>query len=190
MIGVQIEIPKNLKDLSETKTYRDLSYVGAFKVYDSLRKHFALKNAKEPNKLGAKRTNFWTQIRSSVRPPVWKGDDLFIAITDFRFAQKLYGGMIRAKRVKFLTIPISKQAYDKRVSVFEQETGKRLFRIKSKKGNFLLAENLDGEMKPHYLLKEVVNQKPNKNALPTDEEIMEAFSEGVYEELETIAAQE
>lgn len=98
--------------------------------------------------------------------------------------------MIRAKRVKFLTIPISKQAYDKRVSVFEQETGKRLFRIKSKKGNFLLAENLDGEIKPHYLLKEVVNQKPNKNALPTDEEIMEAFSEGVYEELETIAAQE
>ena len=47
MIGVQIEIPKTLKDLSETQTYRDLSYVGAFKVHEN-----ASQRAEELRKTG------------------------------------------------------------------------------------------------------------------------------------------
>lgn len=191
MVKVEVKIPKILDKLSDSQTYLEATKLGAFEVSNYLRtEHFPEKNANEPNKLGAKRTNFWTDVGRSVLQPFVKGFSVIVRINDFRFAQKLYGGIIRAKRVKFLTIPISKQAYDKRVSVFEQETGKRLFRIKSKKGNILLVENLDGQIKPHYLLKQSVDQKPNKNALPSDDKIAEAFSRGATEYIETLKDQE
>jgi hypothetical protein len=191
MVKVEVKIPKILDQLADSQTYLEATKVGAFEVSNYLRtEHFPEKNANEPNKLGAKRTNFWADVGRSVLQPFVKGFSVIVRINDFRFAQKLYGGVIKAKRVKFLTIPISKQAYDKRVSVFEQETGKRLFRIKSKKGNILLVESLDGEIKPHYLLKQSVDQKPNKNALPSDKKIAEAFTKGANEYIETLKDQE
>ena len=132
MVKVEVKIPKILDKLSDSQTYLEATKLGAFEVSNYLRtEHFPEKNANEPNKLGAKRTNFWTDVGRSVLQPFVKGLSVIVRINDFRFAQKLYGGVIKAKRVKFLTIPISKQAYDKRVSVFEQETGKRLFRMPS-----------------------------------------------------------
>jgi len=191
MVKVEVKIPKVLDQLTDAKAYQEVTYSGAFKVADYLRSvHFVNKNKNEPNKLGAKRTNFWARVGESVLTPFVKAASVIVRINDYRFAQKLYGGVIKAKRVKFLTIPISKQAYDKRVSVFEQESGKRLFRIKSKKGNFLLVEKLDGQIIPHYLLKQSVDQKPNKNALPSDEIIAEQFNEGAIEKLEEILNRE
>lgn len=191
MVKVEVKIPQILDQLSDAKTYQEVTYSGAFKVADYLRSvHFVNKNNNEPNKLGAKRTNFWARVGESVLTPFVKAASVIVRINDYRFAQKLYGGVIKAKRVKFLTIPISKQAYDKRVSVFEQESGKRLFRIKSKKGNFLLVEKLDGQIIPHYLLKQSVDQKPNKNALPSDVIIAEQFNEGAIEKLEEILNRE
>jgi len=187
MIQVKIKTPPILNKISDPEIYQEANLNGGNLVRSFLRtEFFKEKNKNEPNKLGADRTNFWTNVGKSVLPTIVKGFDIIIRISDFRFAQKLYGGTIKAKRVRFLTIPISKQAYGNRVSVFEQETGKKLFRIKSKKGNFLLVESVDGGIKPHYLLKQSVKQKPWPNSLPSDEVLADKFAEGVTEKLETI----
>lgn len=186
-ISIDISESKILKSLSNPAEYAAALKNGAIKVSDFLRKYYREKGFKEPNKLSSRRTNFWAQISESVQAPFTRGSEEVVTILDGRIAQKIYGGTIRAKRVRYLTIPISEQAYARTARVFSDEIAP-LFPIKSKKGNRLLVSRVDGEIQPHYLLKEEVNQKPWPGSLPSTEEINGAFNEGLqlfWDSLET-----
>ena len=141
-----------------------------------------MKNQNEPNRLGAKRTNFWADVARSIEGPVVEGNSVSVSITHPHIMQKIYGGQIKAKKAKFLTIPIHKDAYNVRAKVFERESGIDLFFLKTKKAAFL-AGNKNGQFQFYYLLKKSVDQKPWPNSIPTENQISEAAKEGGLEAL-------
>ena len=140
------------------------------------------------NKLGGRRTHFWQQMADSLRSSQ-SGTELKISITDPRFNQKVYGGVIKPKHAKALTIPVNPSAHgitagkpmlgpfqdpneDGTVG-WERATGQKLFVItwKSPKGNSIGA--LCTKSDPHgkffevvFLLVTRVRQAKDPHALP------------------------
>ncbi|HSI15709.1 MAG TPA: hypothetical protein VK961_26920 [Chthoniobacter sp.] len=113
-------------------------------------------------------THFWADVRGSVQNPVSVPNGVTVEILDPRFAQKVFGGTITAKNVDALTVPISPLAHGRRASVFEEETGYRLFRPK---GHNVLDAIIGGEVVPIYALVKSVTQSADPNALPPDAQL-------------------
>lgn len=141
------------------------------------RAHFRMKN-RTPNKLGGKRTNFWRGVADSVQAPRLEGGGtaVVISIPHPSIAQKVKGGIIRPKRVKFLTIPVSPEAYGRTArsrnggpGTFEAETGLKLVFLKVGDHNAVLATHRGGGMQVEYILTASVNQDPDPTALPDPE---------------------
>jgi hypothetical protein len=158
-------------------------------------------NSNPVNHFG-KRTNFWLQVMRSVQapPPPASGTPALIAINDPRFAQKLYGGPIVAKRAKALTIPVSPEAYGRTAAVLEQEKGIKLFAISTKGGGGMLVQSIlkragrskggqtpvHGGLIVHYLLRKSVYQQPDPLALPPIPSILESFIAGAKAVVQTL----
>ena len=147
-----------------------------------LKTHFREKQRREPNKLGGKRQNFWRAVASSVNSPTISGDGrvITVAITDPRFAQKIYGGTIRAKRANALTIPVDKRAYGRTAETLEHELGIKLFLVPRDFGSGLLAAVLKGSKRGDritvfYVLRKSVNQQADPTALPTKDALLAAL---------------
>ncbi len=89
------------------------AHVGPF-VRQTVRSHLA-RNPR--NEKGWPSTGFW---EGAARGTDWQadGDTVTIRINKIGVRQRIYGGEIRAVRAKFLTIPISSQAYGKTVADF------------------------------------------------------------------------
>lgn len=78
---------------------------------NALRRHFRDLNAKRPNKLGGKRTNFYSRVAESVQSPVNIGSTIRITIAHPHIAQRLYGGTITPRKAKMLAIPVHASAH-------------------------------------------------------------------------------
>ncbi|MBN8245886.1 MAG: hypothetical protein J0L84_00420 [Verrucomicrobia bacterium] len=131
------------------------------------RTHFRMKN-RTPNKLGGKRTNFWRQVADSVQAPRLENGDqaVVISINHPAIAQKVMGGVIKPKRVKFLTIPVSPEAHGRTARTFEHETGLKLVFLKVGDRNAVLATHRGGGMQIEYVLTASVKQAPDPTAVP------------------------
>ncbi len=141
---------------------------------NELKSHFRDRNS-TPNKLGGRRTNFWRQISDSVNSPVLEGSTrVRISITDPRFVQKVFGGTIKPKNAKALTIPVDPLAYGRTVAVFQQTTGIQLFLLRKTGGGFsnLLAgfPNKSAHFVVYYVLVKEVHQDKDPEALPKEGE--------------------
>lgn len=136
---------------------------------NDLREHFRRRNNDDPNKLGGPRTFFWSDVRNAVQNPELDAGGISVTIAHLAFAQKLFGGPIVAKNVAALTIPLVPEAHGRTVKTYEEETGNRLFRIKSTKhpalANLLFAL-IDDKPVSIYALVQRVIQKPDPDALP------------------------
>jgi len=136
---------------------------------NELKKHFRMRN-RTPNKLGGTRTNFWQGVADAVQNPVLVGDSgVCISINHPAFAQKVFGGTIKPKNAKALTIPVEPEAYGRTVATFQQETGIQLFLLKKKAGGMsnLLAGIVDEHtVKVFYVLQSSVDQAADPQALP------------------------
>ena len=152
-----------------------------------LRKHFRQKDREEPNKLGGGREHFWLAVARSVSQPVVlaSGRTVVIDITDGRFAQKLFGGTIRAKRAGALTIPQTPEAYGRAASVFEHETGLKLFLLGTEFSGRLMAQ-VGNRVVTEYLLRQSVQQPKDATALPPQAE----FEAGVIERAQAASARQ
>jgi hypothetical protein len=142
------------------------------RVANDLKKHFRQHDSDTPNKLGGARTHFWLEIRDAVQQPVATGTGVEIAINDARFAGKVYGAHIVPREAGALTIPINQLAYGRRASVFESETGHKLFRPKGH--NVLMAE-IGGEEVPIYALVQAVDVPADPQALPATAVLVDAI---------------
>jgi len=125
--------------------------------------------------------NLWADIARSVQGPLLRLQDWVVSITDPRIWQKIKGGKITAKRVQALTIPIHKDAHGVRAAVLQAEKGIRLFKIKTKSGDAVLAGEQNGVVTAYYLLKKSVDQDPWPGSIPEEFEIMNAFHAGMRE---------
>jgi hypothetical protein len=129
---------------------------------NELRRHFRGRNGAQANKLGGKRTNFWSAVASSVQAPRLGARGITIPITHPAIGQKVRGGVIRARKTKNLAIPIHPQAHGKSPRVMD------LTFAMTKAGVKLLG-TVDNAGNPTwlYVLKPSVSQRPDPHALPT-----------------------
>jgi hypothetical protein len=135
-----------------------------------LLRHYRELDRKRPNALGGERTHFWAAVGRSVHQPQMESGDqaVTVSVSHPVIRQKVFGGPIVAKRVKYLTIPVTSEAYGKYAATFERETGLKLFFIKTSVGP-ALATKRDPKSRffqIEYVLRHDVNQKPDPDALP------------------------
>ena len=147
MIATKVELPSGIDRMKFTdEELTGVLKVGARGVSQYLRKFYREKNGREKNKLGGRRTDFWNKVGNTVNngdpnhandaePIVESPGRVVVTIASPILPHKIKGGTIKAKNVKYLTIPLVAEAYEKRARRFPD-----LFVIKSKKGNLLLVK--------------------------------------------------
>lgn len=91
------------------------------------------------------------------------------------YRQKVEGGTIVPIRANFLTIPLIPEASGIRASVYQENSGKRLFRPKGK--NVLMESTGRGTVRAVYALVRSITQAPWPNALPPAETIAAAYTD-------------
>lgn len=127
-------------------------------------KHFRGLDKSNPTGMpGARRAHFWLDVARSVNNPEITDQSVSVTVSDPRAGYRLFGGTITAKRAKFLTIPVIGEAYGRRASTFEAETGHQLFPLGAS-----LAYR-DGKGTPPivaYLLRRSVTKGPEPDKQP------------------------
>lgn len=146
-------------------------------------RHYIAKNKDEPNRLGGKRTNYWTNIARSIEGPFERGTKVVVNITDPTLRQKIYGGTIKPKDKDYLTIPLKPETHGVSAEVFSEETGIDLFFVQLSGGSKFLAGKPDGKFELFYLLKQSITQDPWPGALPEQRQLNEAAKRGAVEAL-------
>lgn len=136
---------------------------------NELKKHFRGRN-RTPNKLGGRRTNFWSAVAQSVNSPNLLPGRITIPITHPAIAQKVHGGTITARKAKNLSIPIDPLAHGKSPRVFPA-----LEFAMTAAGMKLLGLRDSGGIKWLYVLKPSVSQDADPDALPKDADMGRAL---------------
>lgn len=121
---------------------------------------------------GRKLTRWWEQTASGWSITKASGNSVTFENAAIGLAHKVTGGTIRAKRRKFLTIPIVPQAHGLRAKDYSRSISP-LFRVKG-----VLAEKDESSptgIRPVYALKKSVKQNPWPNALPPEASYVDAM---------------
>lgn len=169
----------------------DMLAEGAVRVERTLRGHFSERD-KRGNKLGGRRTHYWAAIANSTAVGEVTDRQADIEIGDPRFAQTLYGGVIRAKTpwpfsgFLLLTIPVHPAAYGRRASVLKRELGVKLVFIGSAQGGVLgTFAKQAAEDQVYYACVPSVDQAPDPDALPAGEVLEAEALQGAEDYLRT-----
>lgn len=121
-----------LVDIGDRVTNRrDLNEALALRYVEELQAHWRKKNRKK-NKLGGRRTNFWAKAAEETGVVSVTDDGATVAVggeSGPKVRIHVLGGTIVPKVAKALTIPLVREAYDRRAAEYEEETGKNLFTI-------------------------------------------------------------
>lgn len=139
------------------------------RIANDLRKHYRRLDATRSNRRRRQRTHFWLEVRDAVQQPVTDSTGVSIAIAHPVIAAKVFGAIITPKFRRSLTIPVHKLAHGRRAAVFEDETGKKLFRPKGK--NVLMAE-IGGKAVSIYVLAKSATIRPDPHALPDKDDLV------------------
>jgi len=131
---------------------------------------------------GRKKTAFAKLIESGWQVASVNGTTVTISNGALGLAHKVTGGIISAKRAKFLTIPLIPQAHDRRAAQFAKDIGP-LFAAKG----VLMWKKPDGSITPAYALKKSVTHPPWPGALPPTDDyalpFMDAAADVIVEEI-------
>ena len=156
--------------INVTKNPKGMLKAAGGEVNRLLRAHFRAKDDTSANPLSDRRNHFWDRVASSVQNPVMEGaNTVSVTISDSKFAQRLFGGTIRAKAAEALTIPVEERAYGREAANFERETGLKLFLLRAGKGAFgtgVLAAAEGKGFTVEYVLTPSVTQQADPTALP------------------------
>lgn len=119
---------------------RELNEALAIRLRRELKEHFTTKN-REPNKMGAPKSNFWNQVADATDIAEVTDAGAVVAVAESRFNIQLFGGTILPKKAKALTIPLIVEARGESVASYRLKTGRRLFSVP---GRNVLFEKADG----------------------------------------------
>lgn len=116
MITLQLDLtdkatPALRQLLADVKPGGGLGLVMGRALADTLKSHFRARNSSQPNKLGGKRTNFWTAVAGTVQNPVVATGEVSVAVSHPHIAQKVFGGRIVPTNKKALAIPVHAKAH-------------------------------------------------------------------------------
>jgi len=161
-----------------------------------LREHF-LKRNQEPNKSGFPSANFWNRIRKATALAAVDSSGATIAIADPAIDQKIFGGTIKPKEGKYLTLPALAAAYGqspltfsnlevlvrwkdgerRAVALAERRATQISFGGKRKDGSRSVKKGAEVGGQVFYWLVESVTQKKDPRALPKTEVFESALLE-------------
>lgn len=150
-----------------------------------LRAHFSRRDS-EGNKHGWPSKHFWHKtVRKATAFTGATNDEATVTIASREFAQKLYGGTIRAQGGRYLAIPLTAKAYAiGRPALWPGGKGGSLRLVKGQH-NAVLVENLYSTLRKkdrgqifggeaQYVLKKSVTQAPDPRALPSETKLANA----------------
>ncbi len=186
-VGIQIVTIRDEARPALARLRRGIQHERLFPIIgrsatNTIREHLFGLNATRPNWLGGTRTNFYAGAARSTQFQI-VGDAVVVSINHVGIAQRYFGGTIRPKVAKFLTIPVHPRAYGKRAREFDLElvfgrdgipyalaTKANLVTIirQTKKGT--VTRKLGGRRgEIMYRLVKQVTQKPDPTVLPHTE---------------------
>ena len=130
---------------------------------------------------GRVNTNWFKLVESSWNMERTNGAGVTISNGTIGLAHKVTGGTIRAKRKRFLTIPIDPRAHGLSAKEFSAKFSK-LFAVKG-----VLAIKGEGDkIQPIYALRKSVTHAPWPGALPPEREYVEAFADAAIRHIVSI----
>jgi len=112
----------------------------AERLADELKEHFTARNS-EPNKMGGAKTGFWKDVARATAVTAVNAAGAVVSVAEERFRIHFYGGTIKPKTAKFLTIPLIPGARGKFARDYERTTGRKLFSLPGV--NVLFEKNKD-----------------------------------------------
>lgn len=115
-INITDRVSEELKRLNEKVV--KLNPVIGRSAANRVQSHLFEQNKLKPNKLGGSRTNFYSAAAKSTHFVIIP-DGVLVVVAKQGIAQRYYGGVIRANKQKFLTIPACSEAYGKRAKEFK-----------------------------------------------------------------------
>lgn len=101
-----------------------------------------------------------------------------IFVRSYEMAHKLRGGEVRAKNVKYLTIPVSEEARRQKGGVRDATIANLMF-APTRRGGILYTQNNQDDKTVHYVLKKSVVHKPHSYVLPTKDELNASIKKGL-----------
>lgn len=183
--GAEITIPAALNKLLSDETLSDLNTVGGSEAKEAAKKYHTEYNQahkwRGDNYLGAgagRSGEFGDEIANAWTFEGGTSDGATISNDASFYRHKVYGGTIKPKSAKALTIPLIPEAVGRRAKDYKGN----LFMLKQKYKktggtNFLFEIDGDG-IRAVYMLKKSVTQDPWPGALPPTANIAQAFGEG------------
>lgn len=168
---------------------------------NTTREHLFGLNLTRPNQLGGRRTNFYA---GAARGTNFQATDegVTVSIVQVGIAQRYYGGTIRPKTAKFLTIPVNPAAYGKRAREFDLELvfgpggepvalatkGNRGVSITQNKRGQIVKKQTGRHGEIMFRLVRSVTQKPDPTVLPYPELMAERIKKDVGSYFERVLA--
>ena len=193
--GAEITIPAGLENLLSKESFRKFNEVGGRAAQQAAKEHHKDFNQahkwRGPRYLGSgagRAGEFGNEIESAWTFEGSDNDGATIANDASFYRHKVYGGVIKPKRAKNLSIPVVADAVGRRAKDYKGD----LFFLKTKKGTKGLFEKDGDDIRMVYLLKDKVDQDPWPGALPPTPALAQAFGEKwsgeAIKELEKILA--
>lgn len=156
-------------------------------VRNVYRSHLFRLDRERPNALGGERTNFYAQAARGTSFTV-DPDGVTISIASIGIAQRFYGGVIRPKAAKWLTIPAAPEAHGKTARQFDLElvwnSDRKPVALATKNTlSMSITRNAQGEVvkrqtgnarKIMFWLRKSVTQNPDPTVLPPKDEVAAA----------------
>lgn len=85
---------------------------------NTYRSHFFALNKSRPNRLGGKRTNYYAGAARATSFALQGDDTVVVSVNQIGIRQRVFGGTIKPRNAKFLTIPVAPEAHGKRAREF------------------------------------------------------------------------
>lgn len=190
-VRVTDEASPVLQRLGATLTSGEIENAMGRGASTRIQRHLFGLNSTRPNQLGGKRTNFWSACARGTSYTSQPGSAT-VTISQLGFRQRLQGGEIRARNVKYLTIPAVAEAHGRRARSF---SNLRFGFAENKYGNLMPAllkaaatRSPKGRLKGKDAKKNIGNvmywltprvfQKSDPTVLPKESEIVDAALRG------------
>lgn len=187
VIDINFERPELLQVFSRLQ--KDIRQPGIRRVMgralaNVLREHFTRLDSERSNSLGGKRTHFYGRARRSVQQPELEGGDgVKVSITQPGVAQRYYGGEIKPRTAKALTIPVHPMAYGKRAGEFSDLSYIPVRRSGSVFAILARPHNSGNIGEVMYLLAKKVTQKADPTVLPDHQTMATAALDAAHTHL-------
>lgn len=162
---------------------RAAKYVGSG-LAELWRTHLYRKDNDEPNRLGGKRTHFYSRAADSIFFRVEQGGErVRVTAVQRGLRQRFKGGVIKPKAARMLTIPVHPAAHGKRAREHAD-----LVMIKTGEGRgatLILGKKREGSamLEAYYVLKPQVTQRADPTVMPHEEQIRLAAHDALRDNL-------